>query len=175
MNMDELVFSVKGSVDPSRLDPSTPCVLLEHIETMTGVLTPATVGALGLRSQKKTFEAGDILFGKLRPALRKVVVADCDGVCSSDIAVFRPRVPQAHLIAAFLRSDEVAHELAKKESGASLPRINQKHVLAVEIDWPDKDGAERGEEIAKTVLMARQAGYRMLERCLQIERALAVG
>ena len=37
----------------------------------------------------KRFAKGDVLFGKRRAYLKKVAVADFDGICSSDILVFR--------------------------------------------------------------------------------------
>jgi type I restriction enzyme S subunit len=39
----------------------------------------------------KIFLEGDILFGKRRPYLKKVAVADFNGICSGDILVFRHR------------------------------------------------------------------------------------
>ncbi len=36
-------------------------------------------------STKSTFQKGDVLYGKLRPYLNKVVVADTDGVCTTEI------------------------------------------------------------------------------------------
>jgi len=39
----------------------------------------------------KRFSKGDVLFGKRRPYLKKVAVADFDGICSGDILVFRAK------------------------------------------------------------------------------------
>jgi len=43
-----------------------------------------------IRSTKNVFYDGDILYGKLRPYLDKVVVAPGKGICSTDILVFIP-------------------------------------------------------------------------------------
>ncbi|MEI6521176.1 MAG: type I restriction endonuclease subunit S, partial [bacterium] len=40
----------------------------------------------------KVFTEGDVLFGKRRAYLKKVAIADFNGICSSDILVFRPKV-----------------------------------------------------------------------------------
>jgi type I restriction enzyme S subunit len=39
----------------------------------------------GMKSGKYLFDAGDVLYSKLRPYLRKVTVADFKGVCSADM------------------------------------------------------------------------------------------
>jgi len=43
-----------------------------------------------IKSNKSVFRKDDILYGKLRPNLNKVYKADFDGICSTDILVFRP-------------------------------------------------------------------------------------
>ena len=42
-------------------------------------------------SAKNRFQRNDILYGKLRPYLDKAVVTECDGICSTDILVFRAK------------------------------------------------------------------------------------
>ena len=44
-----------------------------------------------IKSTKRIFAKGDVLFGKLRPALNKVAYANCDGICSTDIIVLRAK------------------------------------------------------------------------------------
>src|SRR3970040_384380 len=53
---------------------------------------PALVGRGSeseVRSGKTAFRKGDVLFGKLRPYLRKSALVSEDGICSTDILVFR--------------------------------------------------------------------------------------
>lgn len=68
----------------------TPYVGLEHLAQGF----PAFVGRgteSEIKSTKTAFKARDILFGKLRPYLRKGAQADFDGVCSTDILAFRTK------------------------------------------------------------------------------------
>ena len=61
-----------------------PYLALEHLAQGR----PALLGwssAGSATSAKTVFYTGDILFGKLRPKLRKAAVAPFDGVCSTDI------------------------------------------------------------------------------------------
>ena len=65
----------------------------EVIETGTGkLLSVQTAAEDGLISGKYLFESGMILYSKLRPYLRKVTIAPCRGVCSTDMlpAYVRP-------------------------------------------------------------------------------------
>ena len=76
--------------------PDTKYVGLENIEKDTGVIR--AVNADGIKSTKNVFEAGDILYGKLRPYLNKHGVVEFSGVCSTDILVqqFTAFKPLAH-------------------------------------------------------------------------------
>jgi type I restriction enzyme S subunit len=62
-------------------------IALEHVESWTGrvrIDDSATFEGL-----IKNFSTDDVLFGKLRPYLAKVVRVDFDGVCSGEFFVLR--------------------------------------------------------------------------------------
>jgi len=85
----DVCVRVKDTYQPVD-DGDTPYVGLEHFAQGF----PAFVGRgqeSEVRSSKTAFKAGDILFGKLRPYLRKGAQADFDGVCSTDILAFRAK------------------------------------------------------------------------------------
>ena len=70
-------------VSPTTVD-TRPYVALEHLAQGR----PALLGwssAGSATSAKTVFFAGDVLFGKLRPNLKKAATARFDGVCSTDI------------------------------------------------------------------------------------------
>ena len=74
-------------VEPKMSTDALEYVGLENVRSWTGSYTESegTKGEkLGLR-----FERGDVLFGKLRPYLAKVIVAEDRGVCSTEFIVFR--------------------------------------------------------------------------------------
>ena len=60
---------------------------LEHIKGWTGQTTPAKASAV--TGQVKRYQAGDVLFGKLRPYLAKVTKPDAGGVCTGELLVLR--------------------------------------------------------------------------------------
>ena len=90
MFFGDSAYQVNDTIHPSELSPESAYIGLEHIEQQTlqliGIGNPSKV-----TSNKRIFRKGDILFGKLRPYFRKVIFADFDGICSTDIWVIRPK------------------------------------------------------------------------------------
>ena len=86
-------FQVNETINPAKLSPETIYIGLEHIEQKT--LQLKNYGnASQVTSNKKFFQKGDILFGKLNPHFRKVIFAEFDGICSTDIWV---KIGRAHV------------------------------------------------------------------------------
>lgn len=76
----------KDRFNPKKSEKSYKCIELEHISQNTGQILGCT-NTSEQRSTKNVFSKNDILFGKLRPYLRKFTKPDFDGVCSSEIWV----------------------------------------------------------------------------------------
>lgn len=83
-----IVIQVNNKVDPVQLKPDIICIELEHIEQETGRLLGFTQ-AMFQKSMKNSFNKGDVLFGKLRPYLKKYYLAEYTGVCSTEIWILR--------------------------------------------------------------------------------------
>jgi type I restriction enzyme S subunit len=65
------IFRIKTEkYNPAKENYSVKCIELEHLATDTGKLLGYVEGS-ELNSIKNKFESGDVLFGKLRPYLRK--------------------------------------------------------------------------------------------------------
>jgi type I restriction enzyme S subunit len=95
---------------------------LEHIQE--GALHLAGYGyAEDVNSTKSKFRKGDILFGKLRPYFRKVILAPFDGICSTDIWVIRAKngVNQKFLFY-WMASQEFIDEAMRGSEGTRMPR-----------------------------------------------------
>src|SRR5713101_1817597 len=67
--------------------PSMRYVGLEHVEPQTMKLLGHGYGR-DARSSSVRFSRGDVLYGKMRPYLNKVWVAEFDGLCSAEFLVF---------------------------------------------------------------------------------------
>lgn len=89
-------------------------------------------------SSKTPFGAGDVLYGKLRPYLRKVALADSDGVCSTEIIVLRPR--DTAMIPEFLyylcASPSLLRYSIDHSAGTRMPRISPSLLLKASIPVP---------------------------------------
>ncbi len=88
----DLIDFPSGQVDP-RQQPYIGWVLVapDHIEKETGrLLGVQTAREQGAISGKYTFQCGDIVYSKIRPYLRKAILAEFPGLCSADMYPLRP-------------------------------------------------------------------------------------
>ena len=116
---------------------SEPYVALEHVESWTGQIREAEPDA-SFDSQVKRFQAGDILFGKLRPYLAKVARPTCGGVCVGEFLVLRPRVSEAAApyFEQLLRSKPIIDAINGSTSGAKMPRADWRFVGGMAVTLP---------------------------------------
>lgn len=68
-----------------------PFVALEHIISSEGKCVPEFEWTNQPADECAMFEAGDVLFGKLRPYLRKYLHADRASCCQTELLIFRPQ------------------------------------------------------------------------------------
>jgi len=68
--------------------PKLPYIGLENIEAHTTRLLGTMPSEL-MRSTADSFSAGDVLYGRLRPYLNKVISPEFEGLCSTEFIVFR--------------------------------------------------------------------------------------
>ena len=101
------------------------CLALEDVESWTGRYND-TGPRTRLDSQVKQFRANDVLFGKLRPYLAKVVRPDKAGICVSEFLVLRPRDRRlsASYLEQLLRSKPIIDAINSSTFGAKMPRAN---------------------------------------------------
>lgn len=98
---------------------------LEDIEKDTSkILQRRSFAERRSLSDKNCFLAGDVLYGKLRPYLNKVVVADAPGVCTTEILPFRcfAEVEPKYFQTA-LRSPYFLDYVNRKSYGMKMPRL----------------------------------------------------
>lgn len=87
----------------------------------------------------KRFKCGDILFGKRRSYLKKVAVADFDGICSGDILVFRTKkeaiLPE--FLPHYVASEAFIQHAVTNSAGSLSPRTKWKDLREFEFSIPD--------------------------------------
>lgn len=126
VQLGEIVHEVKGTISPSRVDPDTPYVGLEHIPRRSITLKDWST-ADTVESSKLPFRKGDILFGKIRPYFHKVSVAPVDGICSSDTILLRAKQEEHFGLAlCCASSDEFVDHATQTSNGTKMPRANWK-------------------------------------------------
>jgi type I restriction enzyme S subunit len=123
-SLGDVASNPRRGVQPSEINPDTPYIALEHM--------PRRCIALGdwdnsadVASGKCAFKRGEILFGKLRPYFHKVGVAPLDGICSTDILVVAPIVPEWFgFVLGHISSDALIQFTDLASTGTKMPRTN---------------------------------------------------
>lgn len=87
----------------------------------------------------KRFARGDVLFGKRRAYLKKVAVADFDGICSGDILVIRAKENKMlqGLLPYYISADAFIQHAVSTSAGSLSPRTKWKDLAALEVSIPD--------------------------------------
>ena len=114
-----------------------PVVALENVESWTGRVTQADLDS-SFDSQLKRFQAGDVLFGKLRPYLAKVARSSFSGLCVGEFLVLRPR--SRTYVGAYLeyllRSKPLIDAVNSSTFGAKMPRADWQLMGAMPVARP---------------------------------------
>jgi type I restriction enzyme S subunit len=124
LELQDLVEEVKRGVDPSSVPGETPYIGLEHMpEHSIAIAEWGKASDAG--SRKFRYEAGDVLFGKIRPYFHKVGIPPVEGICSTDAIVIRPRSPEfAGLALAVASSNDFVAYAVQTSNGTKMPRAN---------------------------------------------------
>lgn len=135
---EELPFGeavTRGTQDKGRRNrPNLWVVDLEHLEAGTGRVLSKSSAENSL-SQKNEFSSGDILFGKLRPYLKKFAKPNFDGVCSSEIWVLSGiKVLNEYLF--YIIQTSYFNQLANISSGSKMPRSDWGTIADSEFSFP---------------------------------------
>jgi type I restriction enzyme S subunit len=99
----------------------------DHIESGSGrLLKKETSDEQHAISGKYLFGAGDIVYSKIRPYLRKAILADFEGLCSADMYPLRPSEDSS---AGFIFATILAHHFSRYAESVSvrsgMPKINR--------------------------------------------------
>lgn len=110
----------------------------------------------------KRFVKGDVLFGKRRAYLKKVAVADFDGICSGDILVIRAKAKNMlqGLLPYYISADAFIQHAVSTSAGSLSPRTKWKDLADLEVSIPDPNKQstilEVLQQLDKTVNQLKQ-------------------
>jgi type I restriction enzyme S subunit len=174
----ELCSCINDPCDPTTSGASV-YVGLEHIKS--GAFFLSRYGKpTEVQSAKSRFKKGDILYGKLRPYLDKAVIAPTEGICSTDILVFRPKpeVCGAYLLG-LIHSPEFLSHAIQTTNGVNHPRTSwtglsafswnvpnepeQENIAAML--WKTQHAIEAEEKVIATARELKQSAMRELFTC----------
>jgi len=132
-------YADNETTDPAEMSPEAWLLELEDIERDTGnVLERKTVGERVPKSSKNRFQAGDVLYGKLRPYLNKVVRADQDGFCSSEIIAISPGLLDKNYLFYSMRSPGFIEYVSSVSHGMRMPRLGTQQAKSTPFVLPPR-------------------------------------
>lgn len=160
----ELCDLVRVHVDPQDHSQSI-YVGLEHV--VSGRFTWKRPGlASEVRSSKHAFQNGDVLYGKLRPYLDKAVLAQEDGLCTTELLVLRPKPGvDARYLTCVLHVPQFVDYAVSGSTGAQHPRTSWSHIREYQLP---------SYSLEDQVIMSG-ALWRLHEMILDSEEAIAAG
>ncbi|WP_226917015.1 restriction endonuclease subunit S, partial [Halomonas sp. FME65] len=163
-----------GQVDP-RIFPYREWILVapDHIESKTGrLLNKCDATSQSAISGKYIFQPGDVIYSKIRPYLRKAVLANFQGLCSADAYPLRPLtgiVPE-YLLAVIL-GEHFSRFAESVSMRSGFPKINRAEMSEFSTAWPQ---AEEQEKIASIIKDSNEK-LAMEERLLEKLKKQKIG
>jgi type I restriction enzyme S subunit len=171
-HLHEVAEENKTRFDPARELCSLPYVGLEHI-----VPCSTRIAKFGttedICSQKTRFYPNDILFGKLRPYLKKVAIVDRAGVCSTDILAIRANNDVDKVFLLHLLSEGRTIQWATDNSaGTKMPRTSWKALGELKVYLPPLAEQRKIAEILSSVDEAIVATEAVIEQTRKVKEGL---
>ena len=162
--LGEVAEIVAPQVDPKIPEyGELPHVNGENIESGTAqLLYLNTAKQEGMTSGKYMFDAGDVLYSKLRPYLRKVVLVDFKGLCSADMypIKFDPRWLNSEFAVWLLLSDKFTSYANEASARSRMPKLNREQLFEWETSIPP---LKKQKEVAAFINQHREATNNLID------------
>jgi type I restriction enzyme, S subunit len=135
----EVLRIANGQVSPKN-EPFRSMILVapDHVETCTGRLIGyATAAEQGAISGKYLVSPGDIVYSKIRPYLRKAILADFDGLCSADMYPLTPAQGNSPgFLFAVILGDFFSRYTETVSARSGIPKVNREDLSQCKIALP---------------------------------------
>ena len=143
------LYDVGIKREPKMLNREFWLLELEDVEKDTGtLLTRVTAAERKSKSTKSEFRVDDILYGKLRPYLNKVLVADEPGYSTTEIVAIRPYISLCSRYCALaLRRPDFVDYVTRLGQGTKMPRLRTEDAVVAPFPLPPL--AEQHRIVAK--------------------------
>lgn len=129
----------KRIIQPESEDAKTLKYLgMENIDKDTWAYIASTDILVSGNSTTYYFDENHVLYGKLRPYLKKVFLPELAGRCSTELIPFLPAdTMEREYLALLLTDDDLVSYIMSESTGARMPRTDMKKLLAYKVAVPD--------------------------------------
>ena len=141
MKFGEIASKGKETFDPQKSNETPRLIELENIESRTGRI----LGFTEIKNQsslKQRFQAGDVLFGKLRPYLQKFARPRFTGICTTEIWVLRSEIVLNSFLFYLVQTKRFT-QLANISSGSRMPRAEWSFLADSDFGVPHPDEQQK--------------------------------
>ena len=135
-NVGSLISNSSEKFNPLKETVNLPCVELEHLSQGTGEII-GYCSSVKQKSIKNKFNEKNVLFGKLRPYLKKYAKPNFKGVCSSEIWVLSSQRLNTNFLFQYIQTRAFL-DLTLIQSGSKMPRAEWEMVADGTIFYPQE-------------------------------------
>jgi type I restriction enzyme, S subunit len=171
VQLDSVADIERESVQAGKISSGSTYVGLENITSDGEFLKVTDVEAGELGSSKFLFSKDHVLYGKLRPYLRKIARPSFSGICSTDIVPIRPGpgLDKGYLFH-YLRTPTMVDKATTMSVGVNLPRLSPSTLAIFQIPLPPIEEQRRIAAIldkADEIRTKRRAALAQLDTLTQ--------
>jgi len=170
VTLSDLADLVGTQTDP-RDQPGALYVGLEHVGSGRFVRIGGGMAA-DVQSSKFAFRQGDVLYGKLRPYLDKAVLAEQDGVCTTELLVLRAkeRIDPRFLVGVLHSRNFIEHAISGT-TGAQHPRTSWHHISEFELPNFTREERSRIADLVWKAHDSLKASEEAIDGGVELKRA----
>ena len=174
----DVVSLPSGQVDP-RVEPHASLILVapDHIlgDGRGRLIARASAKAQRAISGKYRFEAGSVVYSKIRPELRKAWLATFDGLCSADMY---PLSPAPGLLGGYLASVILGQRFSRYAASVSgrssgMPKVNRRELAEFQIALPRLEVQKTVASLAESYDSRIDTETATLRKTIEVRRGLA--
>lgn len=128
---------IKPKISPKDITENMWSLDLEDIQKESGaILTRITASERKITGDKVLFYKGQVLYSKLRPYLKKILVAPDNGICTPELVPFNTYLVYANYIVYVLRSPHIDYAVNSVTYGVKMPRVGTETMVNLLIPLP---------------------------------------
>ena len=127
----------KPKISPKDITDDMWSLDLEDIQKESGaILTRTTASERKITGDKVLFYKGQVLYSKLRPYLKKILIAPDNGICTPELVPFNTYLVYANYIVYILRSPHIDYVVNSVTYGVKMPRVGTETMVNLLIPLP---------------------------------------